>query len=578
VNGSETGSGHASLPLPDRRGRCELAVVLALGLALGLACRGHFVKPHGDFYEFREVGRALLRGELPPTFKRAPVYPLLVASLGSVVQVVAETERPPDQWAAELLNALLLPLGAGLCWLLARGWAGRQAGWVAWWWVLLPVGLYCTAHTLAEPTLVAAVLATLVLTQRGSRWAYLLAAVATMTRYDAAGLLLGVAAADLLRGGRWPRVLARAALAAAPLLAWLTLTAWTWEQRSADHYLRQIAQARSVDLRWPVKVSARMVFDRDAPALPVWAAELEPWLAGGMAAALWAATATGAAWLLVRRRSETAAVGALLLGYWAVHAVFPFRAGFERFGYPPAAVLLPLAGVGAGLLGARAVRWKLGLSAAPLSVAGGAVGMLWAGAETERLWAMWRLGRFADSPLPTIALTGTVAAWLVISWGWWRVRPRAIAGLLAATMLAGMLGLAAMQTRLAWQRIGGGDERINDVLAACWIRDHTRPDEGVLCDAPGLLRLYVPDRDPRLIVGLGQIAAENWPEILDECRARQVRYIIWHDQVFAEQGAYYIAKWRLERFALLSQPEQVPGVEVAAHFGGRTSLWILRIK
>ena len=78
---------------------------------------------------------------------------------------------------------------------------------------------------------------------------------------------------------------------------------------------------------------------------------------------------------------------------------------------------------------------------------------------------------------------------------------------------------------------------------------------------------------------LEQIAAEAWPGIVDECRARGVQYIVWHDELFKEHTPpYYAAKYRLERFRpLADNPAGVPHTEVAWHRGGRPRTWILRL-
>jgi hypothetical protein len=83
-----------------------------------------------------------------------------------------------------------------LLYLSARKWLGGASAWAAAWFLLLPVGFDCTAHLLLEPLLTAMVLLTLWAAQRGSAWAFLAAAAATMTRYDAAGLIVGVALAQ----------------------------------------------------------------------------------------------------------------------------------------------------------------------------------------------------------------------------------------------------------------------------------------------------------------------------------------------------------------------------------------------
>lgn len=549
----------------------ELLPLLVLAALLAGVCRGHFVKPHADFYEFRETGHALLRGELPASFKRAPVFPVIVAAGERLLSAFGPTQTPPAQLAAGWLNALLLPASVGLAYLLGRGWFGEAARWTAAWTALLPIGLYCTGHVLAEPLLVATVLLTLCLAQRGSRLSYVAAALATLTRYDAAGLLVGVALADLLRGRSRKAVAWRTALAALPLGLWLTLTAATWETRAHDHYLRQIAERWSFDPVWPVRVSIDVVLARDALSLPIWAAQWEGTLRAAARAALIAATLLGAAALLRRRDGGAVAATAFAVGYLLVHAVFPFRAGFERFGWPTGMLVPLVAGCGLRVavarvgpqLRSRTLRRVLLLLAGTLAV-------LLAGAEFRRLTALLNVRPTWPTALPGLALAGMGLVWLT---GFERWRP--LTGRLV--VLAACALLAMTQGRQALLLLGDGRERSNNIAAARWIARNTQPADGVLCDEPGLLRMYVTDRPAERFVGFGGIAAETWPEILAECRRRGIRYIIWHDQVFAEQGAYYIRKWRLGRFAVLSEPDALPDVEVAARYRDRPNLWILRL-
>ena len=540
-------------------------------MLLGLACRGHFIKPHGDFYGFRETGWALLHGETPPTFKQAPAYPLLLASVGALVRAVGRTSTPADQVAAEWINALLLPCNVLLCYAIGRRWLGRLAPWAALWVLLPPIGLYCTTHTLVEPLLLATILSTVRLAQSGSRWAYLAAAVATVTRYDAAGLIVGVAAADIVRRRNAAGVVWRTLLACIPLAAWMLPTWLTWETNAQDHYLRQLANAGDLDFVWPLTVSLRCVFDLDRFATPIWFAEWGPRLADAVRVATAAAAVVGGAALLRRRDSGGVAAAAFLAGYWLVHAVFPFRDGFERFGYPPAPLLILAAGVGIEVVARRlrAATPSRSVRALLTAFAGAVLAMLVWG-EAARLHDVWPTLQRFHKVLPLLAAIAVVLVFL----GAWRNRG-SVRGIFLLTLTFGLLAL--VQIRTGRPLLGDGTERINDVLAARWVRDVASPAEGVLTDTPGLLRLYCGDRPRERFLGYGEIKANDWVDILAECRRRGVAYVIWHDQVFSEQGAYYIAKWRLNRYSALDDPRRTPGVEIVRQFADRPNLWILRI-
>jgi hypothetical protein len=203
-----------------------------------------------------------------------------------------------------------------------------------------------------------------------------------------------------------------------------------------------------------------------------------------------------------------------------------------------------------------------------LVVAGPLAGVLYG--EALRLCSLLAPPRWWSVSLPYLALIGVGLVWATAWPGRRNLMARAVAGLALAV-------LVLVQVHRALPLLGDGQERINVVRAARWVRDHTSAEVGVLSDEPGILRLYAADRPPERFIGLGEIVGKEWPAILTECRRRGIGYVIWHDQVFAEQGAYYIRKWRLDRFAVLSEPERVPGVAVEMFYEGRPRLWILRV-
>lgn len=538
--------------------RYDVLALAALGLVLGLAARGHFALPHADFPDFVDSGRALWRGQLPPTLTRAPVYPLLVVGLGRLLP-----GEMPALAAAEWLSALLLPLNGVLVYLLARPLVGGPARWAAVWFLLLPTGLYCTAHVLLEPLLITGLLLTLL--AAGRRPAWVGAALTTMVRYDAAGVIPGLALAGLHRRAGGRRVLLRSALAAAPLGAWLLLTALTWRPGWRDHYLAQIAERPVFDLA----AAAGAVLDSVLPP-----ALLEPpgWL--GVPRGLAAGTLRAAAILLIalglvarlRARDAAAITGLVTLaGYVIVHALYAYQV--ERYGYPPAPLVLVWAAAGVRELGrwagarlpAGARHWLLlalallvlaGLvaAAAPLAAAVGAPHSL--------------AGRAA-----LLALVAVVAVWAAAG----SRRPASLTLLLAAVLLL------ARQLGTASAALGTGQDMRNVVAAARWVRDHVPPDAGVLSAQPALLRLVCGAEPAGRFLSFEDIGGTAWEEVLDECRRRGVAYIIWHDRLAEMHGAYYGDRLGLERFAPLTDARRAPGVQPERWFTRYPNLVIVRV-
>jgi hypothetical protein len=194
-------------------------------LLFGLLCLGTvaywsfqyqpFVLPNNDYYSFERVATSLGNGELPRSFKRTPVFPLLMAGLSRVMP-----EPHPELHAALVLN-MAFSIGSLvlLFWLSSRL-LGAGA-------LLVPVLFATTAqfHSMAlqplvEPSLGFFCLLTLVLFHRRSPWQYLAAAGAALSRSEASTLILVLFVLNWRADRRFWRHMALASLAAVPMLAW----------------------------------------------------------------------------------------------------------------------------------------------------------------------------------------------------------------------------------------------------------------------------------------------------------------------------------------------------------------------
>lgn len=553
----------ATLSLRERRTRRhDLLALAALGMIIGLACRGHFAMPHADFPEFVDSGHALWNGELPATLKRAPLYPVLVVGLAKLVPAAV-----PEVTSAEWLNALLLPINGLLVYVIGRRWFGWAARWVAAWFLLLPIGMYCTAHLLLEPLLVALMLTTVCLAQRNRAWAYFAAAAATITRYDVAGLILGLAIADLVRRRGWGRTLLFTVLALLPLAGWLTLTALSWNVPQPDHYLQQVAEQPAFDLWWSLDITRRCAFEIDLVELPIWLDALETWLAAAITWIPPAAAAVGLwSWTRTRDRGGLVVTG-MLFGYVAVHAVYAFR--MDRFGYPPAALLVLMCG--RGIAEAAALLRRAPISRSTWAVLAGLLGALAALVLLERTWG---LGLALDGGGPLARRMGLpVLVAVVLVWAAALRRPRVA----QVTLLLTSVAVTIAQVRAASVTLAAGDEMKNQILAAQWIRENTAPDERLLAANPGLFRLYVSREPADRFIGYEAIAATNWEALVSECRQRGIAFIIWHNQLGGLHAAYYGDRLGLERFEPLRLPELAQGVEVAYRPPGDLEVVIARV-
>jgi len=174
-----------------------------------------FVLPNNDYHSFERAAKALGSGELPRSFKRAPIFPLLIAGLSRIMP-----EPHPELHAALVINmAFSIGVLVLLFWL-----ASRLLGAGA---LLVPALFATTAqfHAMAlqplvEPSLGFFCLLTVVLFQARSPWQYAAAAAAALSRSEVATLIPVIFLLNWRTDRRFCRNAALAGLASIPLLAW----------------------------------------------------------------------------------------------------------------------------------------------------------------------------------------------------------------------------------------------------------------------------------------------------------------------------------------------------------------------
>ncbi|MGA2916010.1 MAG: hypothetical protein ABSE89_08305 [Sedimentisphaerales bacterium] len=211
-------------------------LLLAFGVYQAVIYWGHKVVPHPDFTGFTAIGRQILSFQMPADFKRVPLLGILQISLGKI------TGGPnPDFTGAWLLNSIAHSLTAVLLWLVGRKIIGRAAIWFAIIAIINPWGLQLLTEAIAETTLLFFIWATLYLIFIRSKWAYLLAALTSMVRYEGAALILCAFVLDMIEAkDKKERIQSFifAAVASAPLLLWLAGTVFLEKGMGTTHYFK----------------------------------------------------------------------------------------------------------------------------------------------------------------------------------------------------------------------------------------------------------------------------------------------------------------------------------------------------
>jgi hypothetical protein len=477
-----------------------------------------FEVPNTDFFAFRRDALAYLRLDLPENFKRAPLYPLL---MGAVSLLMPGPE--PELLAGEVVNLLLTLLLVYLTFRIATALVGN-AGWlVAFGVALSPVFMPSASQPLAEATLAVGIALTAYLAMRDSAWAYLAAAAASMTRYEAALLLPLLVLKDLWQRKQVVPTLLRAAAAGVPLALWFLLS--LVHRQEVNPYVGEMARLKPAglgNLVSCVAISLKFLLPVARRLQALLGVSLPQGLAVGGAMVVLAVVFLG----LVGIGKKTNPIGWLLAlffaGYLFIHT-FLWWAIEERYTY----VVLWIVFLGI-VAAARELSWRgPALQGRGLRIAVVVAVLLVAVAAA--VVAARRLGYTIAIVYGLFAAAGLVGALLV------RQRPLDVAAVVLGLLVVGapLGGTVVTANDMAKMRHYRAPYR----LAGEWLHAHVAEDTRVVSLLPLTLAYYagLPERQVR---GYFTFSASDCADFLAQLREERVDYVLWDSQAAAERRAY----------------------------------------
>jgi hypothetical protein len=534
-----------------------ILLLAVLGLLWSLSFWRHFTFPNSDYFSFVGTGRAWLSLRIPDTMKRAPVFAVIAGLLSMVFS------HPGTQLAAtELYNALLLPVSMVLFYLVGRELLGRPAAMLtAFLAGISPWMVRMSSEALAEMTLVVLFAAAVLCIARGRMgWAYVFAMLASITRWDMAGLLPAVALADLGRNRRLRPMLWKAALASMPFLLCMVITKIQLSgAEKGAHYLQVLAQERQFALREDLhtywKIMTAWV---NAPLLPRTAGEVDTVKRVNLAVYRYTAIGLGLAFVwgsvygLIKRRWEVLAILVAGVPYVLVHAVYPYREA--RFCVPMAWAGLVIAVYGAkSVLDLAREDWRAWSYVKPvLQVVAAGFFVVWAVRVGYTL--TYGIEKKACPGIGTIVCWSTAIAvvgylgheWLRAGRAGlhWVVVP---AFLILAVVSSGIEVAAVM---------GDGKVLTSFKTLSLWFKESARPDDRMVTNMPGYLPIYTGLPKDRFVhtAAITREAAPDLPAFVRECRRMGVTLIAWDSGLANNTQDRYYQLWGLDRITPLGRP------------------------
>jgi hypothetical protein len=534
-------------------------LLAVLGLIWSLSFRGHFTFPNSDYFSFVRTGRAWLSFQIPDTMKRAPVFSV-IAGLLSVLFA-----HPGTQLAAtEMYNALLLPVSMILFYLVGRGLLGRPAAMVtAFLAGISPWMVRMSSEALAEMTLVVLFAVAVLCVARGRMgWAYVFAMLASITRWDMAGLIPAVALADLARNRRVRPMLWKAALASAPFLLCMVITKMqlAGEEKGA-HYLQVLAQERQFALRedlhsyWKVMSAwANAPLVRRVPGGVRRLRHVNATVFWSTAIGLGLAFGWGSLYGLMKRRWEILAILVAGVPYVLVHAVYPYR--LARFCVPMAWAGMIIAAYGAkSILDIVREKWRAWPYVKPvLQVVAAGLFVAWAiGVGNTLAYGIER--RACPGIGTTVCWSVVIAVAGYLGYEWLRAARPGLHWVAVSAFL--VLAVVSSGTQVA-ALIGDGKVLTGFKTLSLWFKEHARPDDRMVTNMPGYLPIYTGLPQDRFVhtAAITPEAAPDLPGFVRECRRMGVTLIAWDSGLAGNTQDRYYQLWGLHRISPLGRPLQ----------------------
>ncbi|MDO8303916.1 MAG: hypothetical protein Q7T18_11810 [Sedimentisphaerales bacterium] len=528
----------------------SIGVLAAIGLIYSITFYGHFVYFNSDFWSFWGEGRTWLSGHIPVGMKRGPFFSILTVLVGFVTPGAAPSS---NLFGTEVLNAALLPTIMILVYFIAREFVGRAAIVVAILAGISPWSVWGSSEPLAELTLTAVVAATVLCMVRGSRWAYVFAMLAAVTRWDMAAAIPAVAFLDIMRNRRWLKSISYAVLAAAPFILCMIIVKLQMPplDKEGANYLQVLAREHEFKLLTDLNLYWQVVCSFiNAPILPVEEnSSFNEAVRIISSFVLAAAFIGGIAIAFVRRQWPLIAVLIIAVPYVLIHSVYTYH--LPRFSLPLAWFVL--------LMAAYAIislwNWiKTKRRFVPvlylLQFIGAIVFVLWAVQLGETLGASAKYCAAITGlawATAAVVLAGLLALAML-----WRIKFSLVWLCLPAFLLAAIISNNANLGFI----MGDGLWQANFKTLGKWVAQNAAPDDKVLSTMPLHVAIYsgLPEKQFVHISTLPPEKAPDFDSFIRECRARGVTLIAWDSRLRNPDELYY-KLWGLSRIESLGAPK-----------------------
>lgn len=525
-----------------------------LGLLYSLHFLGHFEFPSSDFVDFLGTGKIWLNFETPGSMKRAPFFSIITVLLGKLF-------RGPDRYlfGTELYNAILLSASMVLTYFVGKKLVGRGAIWVA---VLVGINSWMvrmSSQPLVELTMVVLFAAAVLCIATRPGWAYLFAMLCSISRWDMAGILAGVAIVDLAFNRKWGKTIIMTILASVPFGLCMLITKTQGAGGSGGgHYLAFMSEDWSFELLADLKIYCQEICSFFGAKIFHKGASGNIELFKGLNTAVFWLSAvllsitflTGCVGAFVRKQRIVFVMLITAVPYIIIHALWPYR--LPRFCVPVLWSLVLIAAYGAFILWG----WLRTKNTLKLIIIIGqllltVVFILWTVTIANTI-------DYAHRQCPVVWLIVTITSIVVVAaffvmqliyrskvrLGWLVVPAFLVLSVFSNGATLGMV-MGDGQTGIGYKHLGE------------WFYENAQEDDRMITAMSNYMSMYTGLSANRFVrvESIKLTDAKDFPSFIQQCQKRKITLIAWDSWSVSNGGRNrYYKLWGLDRIEVLSAP------------------------
>ncbi len=532
----------------------EIGFLIAAGLLFSFSFFGHFVVPNSDFFSFLATGKSWLHFQIPDSMKRAPVFSIITALAGLPFS-------GPGRYlhGAEIYNALMLPVVMILIYLNCRKIKLAGAVWIALLAGLSPWVVRLSSEPLAGLTILAIFAGTTLFVTDNIKLAYLLAALATITRWDMAGLIPAVALADLIQNRKWGKTIIRSAAASIPFILCMIITAVQLSKSRVEgggaHYIQVLGRDRTFRLLDDLRLywEGIMSFLNVQLGYRAWTGKKAAFDTANSAifwitASLLSVTfMTGAVFAFIRKQWGIIVMLITAIPYILIHALYPYR--LSRFCVPVQWVIFLVAVYGLQIIYRKLfAENKRKVLRIILSITVGIVFILWAVKIGESFLDARRI-----CPLIFLATIVTLILALVSFIVIEIIRKPAITPRWLLVPVFLFMAVLSSGSNIGLNMNNKAD--LNFKKLAEWFLENAEENDRMITTMPSFMSIFNGLPEDRFISS-GSISREDANDFVDyieKCKEDGITLIAWDSRIKNTDDLYY-KMWGLNRIEVLASP------------------------